>query len=227
MREATLRIRHNGQPECEVSASHPNVTMRSVSSMTGRRAERRRIIELTGDPDAIPSFVEAFREAESIVAAESLTPLGEDRVYVALTFDATSWDGIADLLAEYGVHHRVGTVISAGWERWTLYLDSDDDLGALIDHIESRGNDVKLVRQVEMGDLDSPTQFEPLGVLSDLSPRQREALAVAVATGYYGYDRDAGIEDVADELGIGTTTAWEHLARAEGKLMGELEEYLG
>lgn len=227
MREATLRIRHNGQPECEVSAAHPDVTMRSVSSMTGRHAERKRIIELSGNATAIPSFVEAFRGKESIRAAEPLTPLGEDRVYVSLAFDAETWDSIAELLAERGVHYRIGTVISAGWERWTLYLDPGDDLASLIDHIESQGNDVELVRQVEMRQLDPPAQFEPLGVLTDLTPRQREALAVAVGSGYYGHDRDAGVEDVADELGIGTTTAWEHLSRAEGKLMAELEEYLG
>lgn len=227
MRKATLRIRHNGQPECEVSAAHPDVMMRSVSSMTGRRTERKRIIELTGDADSIPAFVDEFRERESIVAADPLTPLGKSRVYVALTINAAMWDSITDLLAERGVHYRVGTVISAGWERWTLYLEPDDDLGDLIAHIESHGNDVELVRQVEMSELDPPTGFEPLGVLTDMTPRQRETLAVAVATGYYGYDRDAGIEEIADELDIGTTTAWEHLVRAEGKLMDEISEYLG
>lgn len=227
MREVTLRIRHNGQPECEVSEAFPSVTMRSVSSMTGRRTKRKRIIELTGSPDEIPGFIEAFREGDPIIAAEPVTPVGEPTVYVAITFNAAEWDSIAELLANRGVHYRMGTVISAGWERWTLYLERADDLRTIIADIEGRGNDVRLVRQIEMRKLDPPTRFEPLGVLNELTPRQREALAAAIDRGYYGHDRDAGVEEVADELGVGTTTAWEHLVRAEGKLMDELDDYLG
>ncbi|MFC7135603.1 hypothetical protein ACFQRB_01225 [Halobaculum litoreum] len=36
MREVTLRIKHVGQPETAASERYPGVTMRSVSSMTGR-----------------------------------------------------------------------------------------------------------------------------------------------------------------------------------------------
>ncbi|MFC7135604.1 helix-turn-helix domain-containing protein [Halobaculum litoreum] len=45
--------------------------------------------------------------------------------------------------------------------------------------------------------------------------------------GYYGHEKSAGIEDIAEELGIGTTTTWEHLARAEGKVMADLADFLG
>lgn len=227
MREVALKIRHNGQPECEVSERYPGVTMRSVSSMTGRRRERKRIIEVSGDPDEIRLFVDDMRDGDPILDAEPVTPLGEGAVYVALTFDAVEWDSIAELFAELGVHYRTGTVITGGWERWTLYLDPDDDLSAVIGAIEEQGNDVQLVRQVEMSELSPPTRFEQVGALHDLTRRQREALGAAVSAGYYGFERDAGVEDVADELGVGTTTAWEHLARAEGKVMDDLGDYLG
>jgi len=36
MREVTFRIHHHEGPECAASAVFPDVTMRSVSSMTGR-----------------------------------------------------------------------------------------------------------------------------------------------------------------------------------------------
>ncbi len=226
MREVTLKIKQNGQPECEVSERYPKVTMRSVSSMTGRLNERKRIIELSGDPDEIEQFIDDFREGDPIVAAEPVTPLGEPTVFVSLTFNAAKWDSIAEQFAEVGVHYRMGTIITNGWERWTLYLDPDDDLTEIIHIIEADGNDVQLVRQLEMDEIDPGSQFQTVSVLHDLTQRQREALGAAIAAGYYGHEKDASVEDVATELGVGTTTAWEHLARAEGKMMADLGEFL-
>jgi len=226
MREVTLRIRHNGQPECEVSARYPSVTMRSISSMTGRTTERKRIIEVSGDPDEVAAFIDDFRDGDPIVAADPVTPLGEPTVLAALTFNAEEWDSIGEQFAELGLHYRTGTVINDGWERWTLYLEADDDLSSVIRAVEANGNDVELVRQVEMDDIEPPSRFETVGALHELTQRQREALAAAIRAGYYGHEKDAGVEDVADELDIGTTTAWEHLARAEGKVMDDLGRLL-
>ncbi|SHG72133.1 helix-turn-helix domain-containing protein [Halobaculum gomorrense] len=226
MREVTLKVKHNGQPECRVSERYPSVTMRSVSSMTGRTTERKRIIEVSGDPETVPKFIDDFRDGDPIVAAEPVTPLGEPTVFVALTFNAREWDSIAEQFAELGVHYRTGTVITGGWERWTLYLEEGDDLSTIIEALESRGNDVRLVRQVDTRELEPSSRFEQVGALHDLTQRQREALATAIRAGYYGHEKDAGVEDVADELGVGTTTAWEHLARAEGKVMDDLGEFL-
>lgn len=226
MREVTLRIRHNGQPECEVSARYPSVTMRSISSMTGRTAERKRIIEVSGDPDEVAAFIDDFRDGDPIVAADPVTPLGEPTVLAAITFNAEEWDSIGEQFAKLGLHYRTGTVINDGWERWTLYLEADDDLSSVIRAVEANGNDVELVRQVEMADVEPSSRFETVGALHELTRRQREALSAAIGAGYYGHEKDAGVEDIADELGIGTTTAWEHLARAEGKVMDDLGRLL-
>ncbi|WP_242492737.1 helix-turn-helix domain-containing protein [Halogeometricum borinquense] len=48
-----------------------------------------------------------------------------------------------------------------------------------------------------------------------LSPRQRDALVVAVELGYYGNPREASVSAVADRLDCSTGTAAEHLRKAE------------
>jgi len=227
MREVTLRIRHNGQPECVVSERYPSVTMRSISSMTGRKTERKRIIEVSGDPNEVEAFIDDFRDGDPIIAADPVTPRGEPTVLVAITFNAEAWDSIGEQFAELGLHFRTGTVISGGWERWALYLEADDDLSEIIRAVEDEGNDVELSRQVEMDEIEPSSRFETVGALHELTQRQREALAAAIKAGYYGHEKEAGVEDVANELDIGTTTAWEHLARAEGKVMGDLGGLLG
>lgn len=226
MREVTLRVRHNGEPECEVSAAYPEVTLRSVSSMTGRDEERKRIIELSGDRDAIPRFLDEFRATDPILAAEPLSPLGKTRVYVAMVYDAEQWDSISERLSDMGIHYRTGTTINAGWERWIIYLGDDDDLGEIIGQLEAAGNDTELVRNVEMSEMTPAEQLDVRQFVRSLTPRQEEALTAAIAGGYYGHDRTTSIDEIAEELGVARTTAWEHLNRAEGKVMAGIGDHL-
>lgn len=226
MREVVLRVRHRGEPEEVVSSEFPDVTMRSVSSMTGRGDQRRRIIELSGEPDAIQGFIERFRETEPIVEAEPLSSLGGKRVYVSMTFDVDQWDSVSERLSDMGVHHRMGTTISGGWERWTIYLEDPDRLTEIVERLEAADNDVRLARNVELSDVTMDPQLDATRILTELTPKQQEALRVAIDSGYYGVDRETTVDGIAEELGISRTTAWEHLARAEAKVMGELVEHL-
>lgn len=226
MREVTLRIRHHGEPESDVSAAHPGVTLRSVSSLTGRRNERKRIIELSGDPASIEAFLEEFSATDPIIAADPLSPLGARRVYVTMVYDLRQWDSIAERLSDMGVLHRTGTTITAGWERWTVYLDDADYLGEIVGRLEEAGNDVELVRNVEVSELTVPDQLDTEHVLADLTSRQREALAMAIDTGCYGHESEGSIEAVATRMGVAPTTAWEHLSRAEAKLMSRIGNHL-
>jgi len=226
MREVTLRVRHRGEPECEVSARYPDVTLRSVSSMTGRDDERRRIVELRGPTESIRGFLDAFREADAVVAADPLSPVTRDHLYVAIDIDAGTWDGIGDRLSGMGIHYRTGTTISAGVERWTVYVRPDDDLSAVIDELERGGNDVELARNVELESIERPPRLSSARFLEDLTPRQREVLATAVATGYYDHEGGVGIEAVAEEIGLASTTVWEHLSRAESTVMNGIVDRL-
>ena len=226
VREVTLRIRHHGEPESDISAEYPGVTLRSRSSMTGRTSERKRIIEVSGDPEQIPPFLADFEAADAIVSLEPLTPVDAGRVFVAMTYDAYQWDSIAERLSNLGVHYRNGTVINAGWERWTLYLADDDDLSEIVERIEAAGNEAELVRDVDLSDVEANEQLELSRLARDLTPRQGEVLATAIGMGYYKPDRDTSIEEIGERIGISRTTTWEHLKRAEKKVMNEIYEYL-
>lgn len=225
MREVVLRIRHWGEPESDVSAAYPNVTLRSMSSMTGTQTERKRIIEVSGDPDVIGAFLEEFRATDPIVEAEPLSALGGSRVYVAMVYDVEQWDSISERLSNMGVHYRMGTTITAGWEHWTLYLD-DEDVGEVMERLEAGGNDVRLAKNVELSEVTVEPQLDASKFLAELTTRQRDALVTAIGLGYYGTDRKTTVEEIAAEMGVAPTTAWEHLARAEEKVMTELGGYL-
>lgn len=228
MKEVTLSIRHRGEPESDISADYPDVTLRSISSLTGSAAERKRIVEVTGPASSVDPFLADFERAEPILAIEPLTPLDAPRVLVKFTYDSERWDSISERLTDLGIHYRTGTVIVAGWERWTIYLEADDDLSEIVDRFERAGNDVNIVRSVELAEteLDASRQLELSRIVDTLTPRQREILRTAISLGYYQRNRSTSIEDIGESVGIAPSTAWEHLTLAEQKVMEEVGAYL-
>lgn len=227
MREVTLRIRHHGEPESDISAEYPEVTLESASSLTGSAAERKRIIEITGPAESIEGFLEAFEAAEPVLDVTPVTPLDIPRVPVAITYDDYQWDSISQRLTDMGIHHRMGTTISAGWELWTLYVEEDDDLRDIIESLERAGNDVEQVRNVALSEPGNGPELELFELFDEeLTARQLEVMKTAIKLGYYDPETDVAIQDVSDEVGIAHTTTWEHLARAEDKVMAVVGDYL-
>ena len=64
-------------------------------------------------------------------------------------------------------------------------------------------------------------RFEPSAALTD---RQFEAVAAAVACGYYDEPREGSTAEVAEVLDCSPGTAAEHLRKAEARVMGQLVE---
>lgn len=227
MREVTLLVRHRDEPESDVSADHPDVIYRSLSSMTGSGTVRKRIIELAGPTDSIETFLDDFRAKRPVTEAKLMTDIDAPRVFVAVTMDVSTLDPIAEKIAKLGVHFKNGTTIIGGWEQWTVYLSDGDELQQIVEAIEASGNETEIARNVPIDDVEASDHIEFSRLIHDLTPRQREVLTTAIAFGYYRPKKDTSIEEIADAVGIASTTAWEHLARAERKIMEEIGTFLG
>ncbi|CAI49488.1 HTH-10 family transcription regulator [Natronomonas pharaonis DSM 2160] len=55
-----------------------------------------------------------------------------------------------------------------------------------------------------------------------LTDRQREILDTAAELGYYQVPREATHQDIADHLGLSTTTVGEHLRKIEARMLSEI-----
>ncbi|MFB6222604.1 MAG: helix-turn-helix domain-containing protein, partial [Haloarcula sp.] len=67
----------------------------------------------------------------------------------------------------------------------------------------------------EVGEYD----MRPGAPAANLTSRQREAVQAALDVGYYEVPRTGSVADVADILGCATSTASNHLQKAEGRLI--------
>lgn len=88
---------------------------------------------------------------------------------------------------------------------------SHNAIAGIIEEYEDAGVSLTLQR---LGDYEG--ESKPLDELTD---RQREVIQTAYDLGYFEIPREASTEDVAEELGIDSSTATEHLQRAERNLM--------
>lgn len=90
-----------------------------------------------------------------------------------------------------------------------------------LDLLWSRGEEsLLLVEADEPAPVGDHRDHRPAGVLTD---RQREALSLAAAMGYYATPRESTLTEVADALGVAKSTASDLLHRAEGAVV---ERYL-
>lgn len=89
------------------------------------------------------------------------------------------------------------------------------------------GRDADIQTAVDSIPADARVEIESVGgkkvtadsILDRLTDRQRDAVRVAIELGYYDVPREATSEDVADELDCATSTAAEHLRKAESKVV--------
>ena len=67
-------------------------------------------------------------------------------------------------------------------------------------------------------ELEAVTAMGPSGGRVGLTEQQRATVATAERVGYYEIPREGTVSDIADELGIATSTAGDHLRKAEATL---------
>lgn len=194
--------------------------------MTGSNGERKRIVEISGPKASIEGYLADFEASDAVLDVSPLTSLDIPNVLIDVIYDSHQWNSISQHLTDLGIHYRNGTTITGGWERWTIYLNDDDDLNMVIDSLERAGNETDLVRSIKLDEIDERGQLELSTLMTDMTKRQREVLGTAIRLGYYELETDVSTEDIAAAVDISSSTAWEHLARGEAKVMTAVGSHL-
>ena len=100
----------------------------------------------------------------------------------------------------------------------TFHVPDTEALKRVMNRLGERYPDVE-VRRLIRSETDEEARDLVLVDRSELTGKQEEALRTAHETGYFEHARGANAGEVADELGVSTSTFTEHLAAAQRKLM--------
>lgn len=102
----------------------------------------------------------------------------------------------------------------------STYVDDRTAVRGLVERLRDVVADVTLAR---LTIVDGPNATEQATFdLSALTPKQREALELAVVRGYFDDDVDTSLGDLADELSISKSALSQRLRTAQSKIVTEL-----
>ncbi len=98
------------------------------------------------------------------------------------------------------------------------YLPDRERLTSLVEELKTATDGVSL-RRLTRVDVAETDRSEPVTLdLSRITEKQREAVALAIASGYYRTPRETEMGDLADELGISKSAMSRRLTAVESKL---------
>jgi len=208
----TERFRHPMEAFIDESAAVSREELVSFN-ISGADDEEYLLFYVEGDREryeAAVSNVDSVREFQ-------LTPVDDDSFYAyvveekreAYTAYRRSFDERNLVVVPPIVWPCDGTI------RMTVVGDADDLHDLIVDIPDEMGVDVDRI-----GDDDHRHGT----MAGDLTDRQYEAIAAAVEAGYYAEPRDGNLADVAALLDCSTSTAADHLRKAEARVMQRLVE---
>jgi hypothetical protein len=123
---------------------------------------------------------------------------------------------ISDEFTSRGFAYAAPVDVFDGVETWALYTRLNRET------IQQRLAEIRDTASAEISvqSYSAPGQIDPLPV-DTLSHRQREVFELARQRGYYHSPKRATASELADELGITTSTFHEHLHKAEEKILDQ------
>lgn len=224
MWETVLAIRHRGCPVSDTSKRHPDVHLQNVSKSEVGGHRSKRILCLRGDAESVSDFAAEYRAHEGV---EEFTEIaggrGPHRYFTSSMVYMTDNPSIAEIVSSHGCYQHNTVNVKRGIEHWVIYAESKSQVREVVDDVEGSGNDVDVQRSVEFDDvMGGPMKFTTLR--EELTPRQETALSTALELGYYTDETDVSVEDIAAEMDVHSSTAWEHLSKAENAIVSEIGE---
>jgi predicted DNA binding protein len=155
--------------------------------------------------------IEAALANLSYIVDYEIIPIDDFRFYLYIQPEPTILsERLFDMYSREDVIVVHPVVYSNGSARVNLLGDTEHLQAALADF--SAGLNVT-VEQV--GDFHT----SPETIAARLSPRQREAVEIALESGYYEHPRRATHADIAEQMGCAPNTASVHLQKAEAKIL--------
>ena len=170
------------------------------------------------DPESGQVTEEFATDATTEIEAEQFEPVfsyGEQSVYRFTR--RFGHDCACELVEEYDCP-IVDVQAEDGALSVVFHAPSMEELRGAVTALRDAYDDVDVKRLVSSRDGEGTADlvFVDRGELTD---RQREVLEIAHEMGYFDHPKGANAGEVADELGITTSTFTEHLAAAQSKLL--------
>lgn len=152
----------------------------------------------------------------------------DDNLYAVVRSHLCSLD--ESLITRFENHNCLympPTVYRQGWEHYTVTAFTDQDVRALLGDLnEDRDIEVLSTKAVETRRIPHGLFMTTDTLFGGLTPRQLEALRIALDSGYFDQPRGASVKELAEQTSVARSTFEEHLRKAQNKLIANTENFL-
>lgn len=228
MWEALLGVHHKDCPVSETSDMFPEVHIRNISKVIMNGYQNKRLLCLQGKSEQIEEFSGEFQGYKVVQEFRNISKNDDETIqYFSAVMDYHRDNpSIAKIVSSHGCYQHATVSVQRGIEHWILYAEEKSTIRDLMVDIEKYGNDIELYRNIDIKP-SSSAGFDGLDTLyTQLTSQQQAAFEIALQLGRYTEESNTSIEDIANSLGVHRTTAWEHITKAEHKLLREIGDRL-
>jgi predicted DNA binding protein len=219
-----LAVRH---PECWIIDVSSEVAVGILGRGVYRTDDRRANSHVTLFSDHRATLDEAvevarasghtFSVAEMTSGEEHVVPVTPGKARRELLVEHDPTKQVSDSFMSRGFVYGAPVDIRDGVERWTLFTHNDrHEIQTALDEV--RDAEAAKIELVGISEVDTRANEGTLP-LYRLSARQREVFQLARQSGYYAHPKETTASDLAEDLGVTTSTVHEHLHKAEQKLL--------
>lgn len=202
MIEVELSLFIEGNYGCEITQTHPGLTLEIISGYTEGGTVQGLIKSNCTDED-LEKLQEEFKAFEYVREVEIL-----ESGYIRIVVDSSEFP-LAQLVHEVGAFYIYPIRFSEGREICTLIFENKQMLRKVLKQLPY---DWKIVR---IGNVN--LQFD----LEDLTPQQLRAVNLAIEKGYFEIPKKVNLEELSTQMKISRTTFLEHLRKAEKKILSK------
>ncbi|GAB6880687.1 dimethyl sulfoxide reductase transcriptional activator DmsR [Halorubrum gandharaense] len=202
-----------------------------MASASGDMSTRRLRVDLDIEPgadwdcpivDGADNVAAVDINAVGDECSVDLKPADGDEVYRAT--GEVGNDCLCYVFQQHGCVPRVRQV-HEGTMLVTTYVDDRNTVREIVEGLRDVLGGVRLVR---LAVVEGPEATEQVTFdLSDLTPKQREGLELAVVRGYFDEDGGADLAELAAELGISKSALSQRLRTAQAKLVKDVFDDAG
>ncbi|MFH0737575.1 MAG: helix-turn-helix domain-containing protein [Candidatus Micrarchaeota archaeon] len=192
---------------------------RSIRALENGKKVSRGVWKIGSACDsAISDYLKFLKSRSGVLDAKLLSKNAMDAL-VGITWKSSGCSSY-ELVMKSGTSYYSNTYSKGSYEAYSVFSEQPNVMKRLIEEFEDIG-EVKIFR-VKDGGSPSPS----INAIPGLTQKQRDAIAFAIASGYYSWPKVNNLEKLAKKSGRKRRTIQELIRKAEGKVMPWLLDYL-
>jgi predicted DNA binding protein len=184
-----------------------SAAVRVIDCRPSRDGGIQQLVEISAQPETLEQIVESIRGDENVRDTHVVKTKRGRILGVVATNDSTMCRIIADVNCFCLTCPLATPRKSDGAVDWVLALTAHNSLRKLIRELKAHGITPEIVRVTNISDGEK------------LTPRQRNIIESAFASGFYEYPRRTGLQNLSKKLGVSSSTLGEMMRRAERKII--------